>query len=159
MARTTKIITLSLPPEMAAQIEKLRKEEGRTRSELLREALRRCAEEREWRSGKDPGFSPASLLQKIRRTSRYSQAELDLLDFDGRVPDAARLGSRWHAMLREARAICDTLPAETAGTCVCLGSEELCTASSRDLPALLQEGRLRFHAGTIGGAWPHFPAG
>ena len=49
MGRTTKTITLSLPPEMAATIEKLRKEEGRTRSELLREAVRRYAEEREWR--------------------------------------------------------------------------------------------------------------
>ena len=108
--------------------------------------------------GKDPGFSPASLLQNIRQTSRYSQAELDLLDFAGPLPDAVRLASRWHAMLREAQAVCDdTLPAETAGRCVRLGSEELCTASSRDLPAFLQTGRLRFHAGTIGGAWPHYP--
>ncbi len=49
MARTTKTITLSLPPEMADKIDELMKEEGRTRSELLREALRRYAEEREWR--------------------------------------------------------------------------------------------------------------
>ncbi|MBM4350723.1 MAG: ribbon-helix-helix protein, CopG family [Deltaproteobacteria bacterium] len=49
MARTTKTITLSLPPEMADKIEELMKEEGRTRSELLREALRRYAEEREWK--------------------------------------------------------------------------------------------------------------
>ena len=34
---------------MSDTIERLRKEEGRTRSELLREALRRYAEEREWR--------------------------------------------------------------------------------------------------------------
>jgi CopG family transcriptional regulator / antitoxin EndoAI len=49
MGRTTKTITLSLPPEMAATIDRLRKEEGRTRSELLREAVRRYAEEQEWR--------------------------------------------------------------------------------------------------------------
>lgn len=49
MARTTKTITLSLPPEMADKIEELMREEGRTRSELLREALRRYAEEREWK--------------------------------------------------------------------------------------------------------------
>ncbi|MBM4308904.1 MAG: ribbon-helix-helix protein, CopG family [Deltaproteobacteria bacterium] len=49
MARTTKTITLSLPPEMADKIEELMKEEGRTRSELLREALRRYAEEQEWK--------------------------------------------------------------------------------------------------------------
>ena len=49
MPRTTKTITLSLPQDMSDTIERLRKEEGRTRSELLREALRRYAEEREWR--------------------------------------------------------------------------------------------------------------
>ncbi|MBS3920318.1 MAG: ribbon-helix-helix protein, CopG family [Deltaproteobacteria bacterium] len=49
MARVTKTITLSLPPEMAEKIEEIMKEEGRTRSELLREAVRRYAEEREWK--------------------------------------------------------------------------------------------------------------
>ena len=47
MARATKTITLSLPSEMADKIEELMREEGRTRSELLREALRRYAEEKE----------------------------------------------------------------------------------------------------------------
>jgi CopG family transcriptional regulator / antitoxin EndoAI len=49
MARVTKTITLSLPPEMVDKIEELMKEEGRTRSELLREALQRYAEEQEWK--------------------------------------------------------------------------------------------------------------
>lgn len=49
MARTSKTITLSLPPEMVDKIEELMKEEGRTRSELLREAIRRYAEGREWK--------------------------------------------------------------------------------------------------------------
>jgi CopG family transcriptional regulator/antitoxin EndoAI len=49
MARVTKTVTLSLPPEMVDKIEELMKEEGRTRSELLREALRRYAEEQEWK--------------------------------------------------------------------------------------------------------------
>jgi hypothetical protein len=40
MARTTKIITISLPPEMAAELERVRHEEHRTRSELIRETLR-----------------------------------------------------------------------------------------------------------------------
>lgn len=49
MSRTTKTITFSLPPEMAAQVEKVMQAEGRTRSELLREALRRYLQERqEW---------------------------------------------------------------------------------------------------------------
>lgn len=33
--------------------------------------------------GKDPGFGPALLVREIRRASRYSQAEVDLLEFDG----------------------------------------------------------------------------
>jgi metal-responsive CopG/Arc/MetJ family transcriptional regulator len=43
MARTTVTYTISLPPEMAAELEDIRKKEHRTRSELLREALRRYA--------------------------------------------------------------------------------------------------------------------
>ena len=49
MGRTTKTISLSLPPEMAEKIKELMKKEGRTRSELIREALRRYAEEQEWK--------------------------------------------------------------------------------------------------------------
>jgi len=49
MARTTITITISLPPEMAEKIEELMKKEGKTRSELFREALRRYFEEQEWK--------------------------------------------------------------------------------------------------------------
>ncbi len=49
MGRTTKTITISLPPEMLAQVEEAMAEEGRTKSELLREALRRYFAAREWR--------------------------------------------------------------------------------------------------------------
>ena len=38
--RTTKTFTVSLPPEMAAELQAVMKEEYRTRSELIREALR-----------------------------------------------------------------------------------------------------------------------
>ena len=41
MSRTTVTFTISIPPEMAAELEDVRKKEHRTRSELLREALRR----------------------------------------------------------------------------------------------------------------------
>jgi len=49
MGRTTKTISLSIPPEMAKKVKGLMKEEGRTRSELIREALRRYVEEQEWK--------------------------------------------------------------------------------------------------------------
>jgi Arc/MetJ-type ribon-helix-helix transcriptional regulator len=38
--RTTATFTVSLPPEMAKELERVRKSEHRTRSELVREALR-----------------------------------------------------------------------------------------------------------------------
>ena len=49
MPRTTKVITFSLPPEMDEQLTQVVEEEGRTVSELLREAFRLHLEEREWR--------------------------------------------------------------------------------------------------------------
>jgi CopG family transcriptional regulator / antitoxin EndoAI len=49
MGRTTRTITISLPPEMEARIDELRRSEGRTRSELVREALRNYMRDREWR--------------------------------------------------------------------------------------------------------------
>jgi len=41
MSRTTVTFTISIPPEMAAELEEARKKEHRTRSEFVREALRR----------------------------------------------------------------------------------------------------------------------
>ena len=49
MPRKSKVITFSLPPEMAEQLRQVVEEEGRTVSELLREAFRLYLEEREWR--------------------------------------------------------------------------------------------------------------
>ena len=47
--RKSRTITFSLPPEMAEQVREVMREEGRTMSELLREALRSYMEQREWR--------------------------------------------------------------------------------------------------------------
>ena len=49
MPRKRKTITLSLPPEMDQQLRQVVEEEGRTVSELLREAFRLYMEEKEWR--------------------------------------------------------------------------------------------------------------
>ena len=46
--RNTATITFSLPPEMAEQVQNVMREEGRTMSELIREALRNYMQEREW---------------------------------------------------------------------------------------------------------------
>ena len=45
--RTTGTVTISLPPDLASEVDRLAREEGRTRSELLREAFRQYAERRQ----------------------------------------------------------------------------------------------------------------
>ena len=49
MPRTTRTITFSLPLEMAERVDEVMKQQGRTRSEILREALDRYIQECEWR--------------------------------------------------------------------------------------------------------------
>ena len=48
MPTSRKAITFSMPPEIAEQVQKVLKEEGRTMSEFLREAIRLYMAEREW---------------------------------------------------------------------------------------------------------------
>ena len=48
-SRNTDTVTFSLPPETAQLLRQVVKEEQRTVSELLREAIRLYMEEREWR--------------------------------------------------------------------------------------------------------------
>ncbi len=63
--RTTKIISLSLPPELAREADRVAKQEGRTKSELFREAFRRYVEERQWRGLQRYG---ASRVRKLGLT-------------------------------------------------------------------------------------------
>ena len=46
--RTSKLVTISLLPELLEEAEKLAKAEKRTRSEFFREAIRRYIEEKIW---------------------------------------------------------------------------------------------------------------
>ncbi len=57
--RKSKTITFSLPPEMAEHVRQVMQEEGRTMSELLREALRQYMDERQWRSLERSGWRRA----------------------------------------------------------------------------------------------------
>lgn len=57
--RTTRILSLSLPPDLVREAERVAKQEGRTKSELFREALRRYVEERRWRGLQRYGASRA----------------------------------------------------------------------------------------------------
>ena len=48
MLRFTKLLTISIMPDYFKEVERIAKEENRTKSELIREALRRYIEDREW---------------------------------------------------------------------------------------------------------------
>jgi len=50
ISRNTETVTFSLPPPQAQRLRQMAKEEERTVSELLREAIRLYMEEREWRA-------------------------------------------------------------------------------------------------------------
>lgn len=104
--------------------------------------------------GKDPGFSPRSILEEAARTARYSQPEIDGLAFDGAPPDLAQLSTTWHAMLAAARRIVDELPSADAGKCVLDDGGHLYAGAPESLGADLRGGRIRFHQGSLRGALP-----
>ena len=75
---TTRVRSLSLPSDLVREAERLAKQEGRTKTEVLREALRRYGEERCWRGlqrygagrARKVGVSQAgvgSAIQEFRR--------------------------------------------------------------------------------------------
>jgi len=109
-------------------------------------------------SGKDPGFSPASILEQAARSARYSADEVAALDFDGPAPDAAALARRWREILEEARAIVEALPASEAGRCVLSADGSLFKGSCSSLRSALGLGEVRFHRGCIRGALPDLMA-
>jgi hypothetical protein len=103
--------------------------------------------------GKDPGYNPLSLIAEISR-AHYSQAELDMLDFEGPRPDAILLGARWHEMLRAARTICEKLPPDEVGKGITARNRELYRGRPSELAEALAECRITFHEGQLGGSWP-----
>ena len=60
--RTTKVISFTAPPKLEKQIKKACKDANMTKSELLREAVRRFLDEREWRELQKYGVSQAKKL-------------------------------------------------------------------------------------------------
>lgn len=109
--------------------------------------------------GKDPGFSPSGILAHAGRSSRYTDVELASLEFDGAPPTAADLSRRWHGMLDEARELVRLLPAEHAGRCVLTSDLTLFRGDGAALEQALRGGAIRFHAGSIRGAWPQIRPG
>ncbi|HVR40291.1 MAG TPA: hypothetical protein VMU84_14440 [Thermoanaerobaculia bacterium] len=105
-------------------------------------------------TGKDPGLAPDAILHEARRSARYSAVEIAALAFDGPAPDAAALSQRWHAVLEDAEEIVAMLPYEHVGKCVLRG-HDLFRGDRAALREALGRDEIRFHAGSIRGAFPH----
>ncbi len=60
--RTSKTLSLSLPLELAREAERIAKREGKTKSELFEEALRRYVQEQRWRDLRRYGAQRARKL-------------------------------------------------------------------------------------------------
>jgi hypothetical protein len=104
--------------------------------------------------GKDPGFTPQGILSEAARASRYTDTEIASLAFDGNAPSAADLSRRWHAALGAAHGVIGKLPPPHVGEAVIAADAQLFTGSADTLDRALSEGRITFHRGAIGGAWP-----
>lgn len=106
-------------------------------------------------SGKDPGFSPQSILEQAGRSARYSAEEISALSFAGSPPDAGELSRRWHAMLNEAHELVAALPPVEVGKCVLDSGGQLFNGDTAYLHDALSRTEVRFHQGSIRGALPH----
>lgn len=104
--------------------------------------------------GKDPGYSPAMILTEARRSGRYSAAEVSQLAFDGPTPDARELSVRFATMLEQADDIIEELPAREIGKAVLDENGELFRGGLDTLTQASLDGRLRYHPGSIRGAFP-----
>ncbi|MCX7013985.1 MAG: nucleotidyl transferase AbiEii/AbiGii toxin family protein [Candidatus Sumerlaeota bacterium] len=105
-------------------------------------------------SGKDPGFSPAAILEQAGRSARYSAAEIAALAFAGAPPSAADLSRQWHEMLREGRELVAALPPAEVGKCMLDERGGIFAGGVAELRAILAAGAARFHEGRIRGALP-----
>ncbi len=76
MARTTSTLTISLPPAMLEQLERVRLREHRTRSELMREALR------SYFSGRIREVEPTQAELRAIRRGRAAIARGDYVSLD-----------------------------------------------------------------------------
>lgn len=104
-------------------------------------------------SGKDPGWSPDGIVEHAARSTRYSADEIEALEFDSSPPDPSALSSRWRRILETAREMIALLPSDQVGACV-LAENGLFNGGTTELHDALAAGAIRFHRGTIRGAFP-----
>lgn len=103
--------------------------------------------------GKDPGFSPMSMLEYVARR-RYNQVEIDAKILPKGEYDAAELCRFWHEEVDRTRRLIEIFPRAEAGKAVMAKGGGLFKGDDDALRAALEAGEVEFHEGTIGGAWP-----
>jgi len=103
---------------------------------------------------KDPGFSPAAILEGAARSGRYSAEEVRQLSYAGNPPDAAELSRAWRRILDAASRILPLLPASEVGACILDARGGLFRGSAPELRAALGAGGIAFHRGHLRGALP-----
>lgn len=99
-------------------------------------------------SAKDPGFTPLSLLELIRRQGRYQPEEINRLDL-ARPFDMKAAKEQWLNALADAEAFIDSRPPEEAGCLYWdLSTQQFTT------PTPENSARVKPHFGTMGGILP-----
>ncbi len=103
--------------------------------------------------GKDPGFSPSSMLEYVARR-HYNQVEIDDCIIPGGAYDAGELCRFWHEEVDRAREAVAFFPRDRAGMCVLDHEGNPYKGSPLNLPGAVASGEVVFHEGRICGAWP-----
>ena len=103
--------------------------------------------------GKDPGFSPTSMLEYVARR-HYNQVEIDEKIIPRGTYDAGELCRFWHDEVERTRHVLEKFPRSEVGKAVMAKGGGLFKGDAAALEAALEAGELEFHEGTIGGAWP-----
>ena len=103
--------------------------------------------------GKDPGFSPTSMLEYVARR-HYNQTEIDEKIIPTGVYDAEELCRFWHEEVARTRAVLEKFPRSEVGKAVMKKGGGLFKGDADALEKAIAADELEFHEGTIGGAWP-----
>ena len=103
--------------------------------------------------GKDPGFSPSSMLEYVARR-HYNQVEIDDRIIPRGAYDAGELCRFWHEQVEYTREAVAVFPRDKAGMCVLDRDGKPYKGSPLHLPDAIASGEVVFHEGRICGAWP-----
>lgn len=100
--------------------------------------------------GKDPGFSPESLLEQAARSGTYSRDELNELSFENETAlDASDLNKKWREMLRESHLLIQALPAGETGKCLLDKTGAVYSGTCDELKKDLADNHIVYHRGSI----------